>query len=195
MTSSEIAARLRVTSETVRQWSARFEAHLSAGATPTESRAQRRYNEDDAAVLAYVAQQRAEGLTFEAIEEQLTEGARGELPEEEAREEQGWGAAELPPVPVLVVQLRGAQIELQHTAAERDRLRDELRETQQRERDALERAARAEGKLEVYEALSTPQAPLQRTTDGKAGASGDTPAPVEERPHRSLWVRLFGRES
>lgn len=188
MTSSEIAARLRVTSETVRQWSSRFEAHLSAGATPTESRAQRRYNEDDAAVLAYVAQQRAEGLTFEAIEEQLTEGARGELPAGEASEGQEWEAAELPPVPVLVVQLRGAQIELQHTAAERDRLRDELRETQQRERDALERAARAEGRLEERDAQNAREAPSVPVEERNAAPR------EEERERRGFWARLFGRE-
>ena len=191
MTSSEIAARLRVTSETVRQWSTRFEAHLSAGATPTESRAQRRYNEDDAAVLAYVAQQRAEGLTFEAIEEQLTEGARGELPEGEASEGEGWEAAELPPVPVLVVQLRGVQIELQHTAAELTRVRDELRETQQRERDALERAARAEGRMEERDAREARE--TLGATGSTTGSGGTKAVPEEEPPPRSLWARLWGR--
>ena len=189
MTSGELAKRLGVSDQTIRSWSDRFAAFLSPLASPPASRdgprAVRTFTDEDAAALALVARLRSEARPYEEIAERLEAGERGEP----ARAEDPGEALEYPPAPVLWGQLQQARGELGTLREERDHLRGALAEEQARSRAAIERAARAEGRLEERDASEEREA--QRAAPRPVEPA--SPAPLEsESPPRSLWARLFG---
>src|SRR4051812_37278140 len=68
----QAATKLNVTATTVRNWSERFGAFLSASARPG-TQPERRFTEKDLTILEYVKQLKAEGFREEAIRERLAE--------------------------------------------------------------------------------------------------------------------------
>lgn len=167
ITTPELAKRLRISTETLRQWVLRFSEHLSEGVSRGEG-STRHFTEDDVLALALVAQMRNAGEPFEVIGERLATGQRGVL-EEDPEED----AEPLPPAPIVRQRIQALQQELEvarqdaqsaraqaeqaqgalgEVRASRDQLRADLLEAQQREREMLERAIRAEMRLEFYRA-------------------------------------------
>lgn len=185
LTSGELGKRLGLTAETIRTWSIRYSHHLSASVSHAPPGAARRYSTDDAEALAFVARERAAGESWESIDDRLGAGERVPLPQPESEGE----GLEYPPAPLLWGQLQQTRGELGAVTNERDRLREELGAARDRERAAIERAARAEGRLEEREAQSAPQRPPESATGGASVESGES----EERRPRSLWERLWGR--
>jgi DNA-binding transcriptional MerR regulator len=202
MNSKQLAEALRVSDETIRQWSdndhiSRF---LSRTAKQRGSGAKRRrYTEDDARVLSLVANMRADGWTFEDIETRLAGGEMGQWPprpreepqprqqpEPEPEEEETGTGLTIRQMTALIGEQRGT---IETLRGERDYLREKLDESEDARREALERASRAEGQLEVYKSLhegqSTPQ-PHQ----APPAPSSEQPAQAEQR--RRWWQRLLG---
>ena len=81
-TVGQVADRLGVTYPTVRNWSARYASHLSDNANPPTG-TERRYNERDVNVLAYVGQCVADKMRHDDIEEQLQSTSFGDVLEVE----------------------------------------------------------------------------------------------------------------
>jgi DNA-binding transcriptional MerR regulator len=157
-----------VTPQTVRSWCNEFNAFLSPGATPPAGQV-RNFGEDDIRVLALVARMRGDLASYEAIGAALDSGARADLPEEE--EQPHSGAL----VTRLTATLARYEGELEAVREERDYLRGQVVETQQREREALERAARAEA---IQEALREREAPH---------TAPQTPTEPAPRPWWKRW--------
>ena len=189
MTSGELAKRLGVSGETIRQWTARYASHLSPRATGAAPGEVRRYSRQDGEALALVASARAEGESWETIEERLSAGERGELREEPRGEGEG---LEYPPAPLLWGQLQEARGELGAVTNERDRLATALASEQEARREAIERAARAEGYVEALKALSGQGPPVANAGDDPTTKQGNDPAPPAPRSP-GFWDRLFGR--
>jgi len=162
--STELARRLGVSDATVRNWSDRYAEFLSEQGGGLDFGATRRFTEEDALVMATVAQLRTEGLTHEAIGAAIRRGRRAErvpdlpTPEEvEARERVDLvPQAEIQRWIDQVAFLRGEladlasryQAELDRLGAERDALMGDLKQ-ERGERAALERqTGRLEGELE-----------------------------------------------
>ena len=196
MTSGELGKLLAVSDQTIRNWSDRLAAFLSPEAAPPSEgsgpRPVRHYTPEDGAALALVAEMRRAARGYDEIAAALEAGQRGELPPGASEGAAGsWEGAELPPAPVLLVELRTAQIELKHALADRERLAGELAEERKARLDALERAARAEGRLEEREARGRESEAPSPPVEPQRGSVEAQPA---ERP-RSLWERLTGRGS
>jgi DNA-binding transcriptional MerR regulator len=172
-TVGDMASAFGVTPQTIRSWCSEFQAFLSPGATPPAGQA-RNINEDDIRVLALVARMRGELASYEAIGAALDSGQRADLPEPEIDEPPHSGAL----VTRLTATLARYEGELEAVREERDYLRGQLTESQQREREALERAARAEA---VHQALQDREAPQQATE-----------RPTE--PHARPWWKRLLRE-
>jgi DNA-binding transcriptional MerR regulator len=171
-TVGDMASAFGVTPQTVRSWCNEFNTFLSPGATPPAGQV-RNFGEDDVKVLALVARMRGELASYDAIGAALDSGARADLPEIEEQPHAG-GAL----VTRLTATLARYEGELEATREERDYLRGQLTESQQRERDALERAASAE-------------ATCQALQDGKASQQA-TASPTEP-PARPWWKRMIDR--
>ena len=194
MTSGELGKLLGVSDQTIRNWSDRLAAFLSPEAAPPSEgsgpRPVRHYTPEDGAALALVAEMRRAARGYDEIAAALEAGQRGELPQGASEgAADSWQGAELPPAPVLLVELRTAQIELRHATSERDRLREELAGERAARLEALERAARAEGRLEEREARGRESEAPSPSSGAEGGSVEAQPA---ERP-RSLWERLTGR--
>lgn len=71
---AEIAAQCKVTSNSIRNWSKEFRAHLSEGANAPE----RYYTDRDATVLRYISTLKQEGMKAHEIAERLAEMTFGE---------------------------------------------------------------------------------------------------------------------
>jgi DNA-binding transcriptional MerR regulator len=166
--SKYLAEALRVSDETIRQWS--DNDHISRFLSRTAKQRgtgarRRRYTEDDARVLSLVAAMRADGWTFEDIETRLSAGALGqwpprpreEPPQQEAapepEEETGTGLT-VRQMTALIGEQQGT---IETLREERDHLRGELATERQARLEALERAARAEATLEAREEQGSPQ--------------------------------------
>jgi DNA-binding transcriptional MerR regulator len=181
MNSKQLAEALRVSDETIRQWSdndhiSRF---LSRTAKQRGSGARRRrYTEDDARVLSLVASMRSDGWTFEDIETRLSSGEVGQWPPrprqdppprqeaapEPEPEETGTGLS-VRQMTALIGQQQGTIETLQE---ERDYLRGKLDESEEARREALERASRAEGQLDILKSLREEQSAPQPAQDAPA---------------------------
>ena len=122
----EVAKRINVHSNTVRNWSSEYAAFLSADAVGAGSGSRRRFTEHDAVILATIADLRAKGYTPTQVTEALQSGrvvdVLPNLPtpeEEEARRD-----VALVPVAQLeraLDEVRRIRDELERVTAERDR--------------------------------------------------------------------------
>jgi DNA-binding transcriptional MerR regulator len=79
-TAHDLSRLFNVSQQTIRQWSSEFETYLSARANPGSNRI-RAYSDEDAAVLALVAQMKEMGHVFQDIHIALANGQRGEVPD------------------------------------------------------------------------------------------------------------------
>lgn len=70
----------RVSVEAVRKWCIEFEAYLSPSANPGQGKT-RTLNQDDLEVMAFVAERRAAGASYNEIHVDLQNGQRGTIPE------------------------------------------------------------------------------------------------------------------
>ena len=149
-TFTDLQRSLDTTSPTLRRWSQDFSDYLSADANPGKG-ITRRYNNDDARVLALVAAMRQDNQTIEAIHAALAAGDRGQWPIDEPVEQ---------PEPAgddqtfaLVTQLTAAASQWEAIATTVTDERDNLRESLEAERDARLaaeiRATAAETELNV----------------------------------------------
>ncbi len=160
-TVGDMAGTFGVTPQTIRSWCSEFQTFLSPGATPPAGQA-RNINEDDIRVLALVAKMRGELASYEAIGAALDSGQRADLPE---IEEQPHSGALVTRLTATLARYEG---ELEAVREERDYLRGQVVEAQQRERDALERAARAEAVQEAQREREAPQSAPQTPTEPTA---------------------------
>ena len=140
----ELAKRLDVHPNTIRSWSDDFESLLSQGAIGRAPGAKRRFTDDDALILATIADMRNDGIGFDDIRAAIENGKRVDvlpaLPteaEEEARQN-----VKLVPLP----EYQRALDEVKRLAAQVDDLRVE--------RD-LAMAKRQEGVAELNEQIRT----------------------------------------
>ncbi len=176
-TVGDMASAFGVTPQTVRSWCNEFNAFLSPGATPPAGQV-RNFGEDDIKVLALVASMRGDLASYEAIGAALDSGARADLPEEEEQPHAG-GAL----VTRLTATLARYEGQIEEIRQERDHLRGELAQTQQREREALQQAAHLTGKLEALQGGEAPHSAPQTPTE----------PPPSEPARRPWWKRVTGR--
>jgi DNA-binding transcriptional MerR regulator len=143
-TIGEAARRFGVSPQTVRGWCDTFKEFLSPSATPPMGET-RILTLEDLEALALVAKMRQALSATDSIKAALAAGERVELEEEPGEEF-------YPPAPVLAAELARREGQLEELREERDYLRDRLAQEQAARLEALERAARAEAKLETSEA-------------------------------------------
>jgi len=176
---------------TIRRWSAEFADFLSEGANPEKGQ-DRIYDDDDAAVLALVAEMRKNRNNKpDDIKNALLDGRRGEWSPEGEGEQQE-------PSTALVTQLTAAvshwEAIANTTADERDYLREQIEKERQRYETVLERAISAEKQLAIYES-STPEKSEKSQPTRADETPGDdietaTPAaPASDKP-LSIGERL-----
>jgi len=159
---------------TIRYWSKQYADFLSDDANPGKGET-RIYSDDDGRVIAFIAEMRNEGQTFENISASLAAGERGQWPIDDKKTRQD-ADREGEPVDnrtmALVTQLtaKAASLEGENKALteERDYLRTQY-ET------AIERATIAETKLEILTSSSTETAP-----ESQPPPVDDTPGPAIE---------------
>lgn len=177
LTRADLASRLGVSVSVLRKWEDLFSSWLVTPKGVKGYGAAKVYDPQDARVLALVHKMRQEGQTLEQIAEGLSSRlatAADELP------------ADLPMLPDrpqevslqsyvdLSGRLQATEGELSAVLEDRDYLRGQVNELQDRLLDAERRAAAAEGKLELLHDLAPP-------------GPGDKARP-------SLWDRLLGRQ-
>jgi DNA-binding transcriptional MerR regulator len=169
-TTGDLATRFGVTKQTVRAWTAEFADYLTVEANPPGKGKARVYNDADLSVMATVAHGRSQGRSFGDIHTELQQGRTvppGEVPPKTQPR------AEFAPVAMLeqFAQRLATQYEGQiaQLANERDYLRQELKEEKAAKEEAIDRAARAEARLEALQ---------------------DQQEEQEARP--GFWRRLFG---
>jgi len=181
LTRAELAERLDVSVGALRKWEAQFSQWIETPAGVKGFGAPRVFSPHDVLVFATIAKARREGKGIDAIRAELDErmaaAARDEAlgvdPLEDAR-----GEAE-PPARVHLAlymdtarQLEATEGALTATSAERDYLRERVRELEAAIVDAERRAARAEGERDM----------LAATAD----------ADKEKTRPPGFWQRFFG---
>ncbi len=178
-TVGDLARAYDVSPQTIRVWCKQFEGYLSDQAKPTTGET-RIFNENDIGVLALVGLMRAnDRASYEEIREALEAGKRAAIPDD-APGDTGETQPGAEMVTVLTATLARYEGQIEEIRQERDYLRGELTEAQQREREALERAARLEGRLEAQQGREAPQSAPEPPTEA-----------TEAQPaRRSLWDRL-----
>ena len=158
LTRAELATRLGVSVGALRKWEAEFSQWITTPPGVKGYGQARVFNPHDVIVFATIAKARREGRKLDDIRAELDEriaavsrdAALGESPLDVAL-----GEAE-PPARVqlalymdTVKMLEATEGELHATAAERDYLRERLRELEDKLVDAERRAARAEGERDM----------------------------------------------
>jgi len=154
---------------TIRGWSKQYADFFSPSANPPKGKT-RIYSDDDGRVMAFIAEMRNEGQTFETISASLAAGERGKWPpddDETRQDDDAEGEQVNNRTMALVTQLtaKAASLEGENKTLieERDYLRNEVKA-------ALERATIAETKLSIYESQ-----PPEKTLEPQ-------PLPVESTP-------------
>jgi DNA-binding transcriptional MerR regulator len=167
----EVARRFGVNPQTIRQWSEQFAPYLSESANPKRGNT-RHFTMDDLQVFALVAYMRGRDATFEDIRTALQSGQRGlmmelatssGLPSDSAEPPMGGVSAGgyLARVEDLAQNLGFVRGELSRVEGELATEREAHERTRQRESEARERAARAEGVLEASQKQLPPPLPSE----------------------------------
>ena len=177
-TVTELARAFDVTPPTIRRWTSEFSDSLSDYANAPKGKT-REYTDNDAAILAKVAEMRRVNADYETISAALADGDRGQWPVEPdqpagpAQDAPGQDQNTFALVSQLTAKAANLEGELNATKQERDRLLDEVKEARQDAQDAAGRATIAETELRILKDL-TEQKP-----------------PQEE--NLTWWQRVFGR--
>ena len=158
LTRAQLAQRIGFSAAVLRKWEKDFAEFVTSPAGVKGLAKARLYNVDDVLLFATIAQLRTEGLSLDAIRAklperlaqaraQLDEGlatARDYLPTETQQQH-----VALSLFMDTARQLEATEGELTATSAERDYLRERLRELEDKLVDAERRAARAEGERDM----------------------------------------------
>ena len=158
LTRAQLAQRIGFSAAVLRKWEKDFAEFVTSPAGVKGLAKARLYNLDDVLLFATIAQLRTEGLSLDAIRAklperlaqaraQLDEGlatARDYLPTETQQQH-----VALSLFMDTARQLEATEGELTATSAERDYLRERLRELEDKLVDAERRAARAEGERDM----------------------------------------------
>jgi DNA-binding transcriptional MerR regulator len=180
---------------TIRHWASNFDSFLSPGANPAKGQ-RRRFNHDDAEVIALIAELRQEYKSYETITAALAAGDRGQWPPEgnqaahdDAGETRTGEGVSLALVTQLTARAASLEGELKATKAELDRRLAEIDDLKTAVRDAEKRATRAETIIGVQ--LETPTAPNVQSGAGSGGedATAETPpAKLTRRQRLANWI-------
>lgn len=161
MKTGQLAKRLKVAPSTVRYWAGEYADYLSERATGRSKGSVRRFNDDDALVLATVADLRDKGLTPEQIHRALANGQRvdnvPELPTEE--EQQARDSVALVPVSELNRALdlvRNLENQINKLEEDRDTLRISRDAANERIGELQRELGEARGKLQALETERQP---------------------------------------
>jgi DNA-binding transcriptional MerR regulator len=163
MKTGELAALLRVSENTLRNWSREYAEFLTERGRGAQPGATREFDEHDVYTLATIAELRDRGLTINQVKSDLRGGYRAvKLPQrgdpdiEAARDRVELVPAEAINLWMERVQNLQAELarlvemhqaEVQRLVSERDEARSEAKESQDRRIDAEKRAARLEGEI------------------------------------------------
>jgi DNA-binding transcriptional MerR regulator len=224
MTSGDLAKRLNVTDQTIRAWTKEFSEHLSEGAKREGET--RYFNDDDAGALALIAEMRAHRAKPPIIAQALKDGQRGRLPAVEERADlagTGTGLTVQQMVAAIGEQrgeikvLREQIADLKHELdqerakaptllADRQRVRDtekalerleaQLADERAARLDTLERATKAETRLEMLQGQQSQQAQPNTPARPEAPTEPQAAPSVEgqrEAPRKSWLDWLRGR--
>lgn len=147
MQTGEIAERLGVSDNTIRNWSREYANYLSEKGAGLRPGATRAFTQDDVIVLATIAEYRDSGLTHEQISDLLDEGKRTALipppppmNEDRVRENVELTTRERAEVEILTARLNMLQAQFAQALQEREA-------AVQAERDALKRIDELHGEL------------------------------------------------
>ncbi len=172
-TTGELAARLSVSRDTIRNYARDFGEFLSKEATGLEPNARRRYSEHDALVLATAADLRSRGLTVEQVRESLRSGRLVDV---------------LPDVPSPAETEARQNIAL-IARAEFDRALDRVAQLES-ELDGLR--SERDRAIERWQAdTSELNSHIQRLEGELGQARGELMALKAERQPSAYWVRLL----
>jgi len=177
LTRAQLAQRIGFSAAVLRKWERDFAEFVTSPAGIKGMAKARVYNADDVVLFATIAQLRGEGYPLDRIRELLPD----RLAQARARLDEGLAAAQdyLPAETEqqqvalsLYVDVRG-QLEategaLSATSAERDYLRERVRELEDKLVDAERRAARAEGERDML--AGRPASWWQRLFSGRKEA-------------------------
>ena len=135
---------------TIRQWSKTFGDFLAPGANPPKGEI-RTYSNEDAQVIALIANMRQERASYETIRAALAAGDRGQWPIESNQAPQdapGQQDNALALINQLTVKASSLEGELGAIKGERDHLREQLETERDARLTAEIRAASAEAQIE-----------------------------------------------
>ena len=182
LTRAELSERLGVSVGALRKWEAEFNQWITTPPGVKGYGAPRVFNPHDVLVFATIAKARREGKRIDAIRAELDErldaterdAALGESPLDTALgEEQQPARVQLALYVDTLRQLEATEGELKATSAERDFLRERLRELEDKLVDAERRAAAATAERDMLAA---------RPTEGER----------EDAKPLTFWQRFFG---
>lgn len=177
LTRADLASRLGVSVSVLRKWEDFFASWLVTPKGVKGYAAVKVYDPQDVRVLSLVYKMRQEGKTLEQVKEDLSDRLAT------AADELTPALPMLPDRPQEVSiqayvelggRLQATEGELRAVSEDREYLRGQVRELQDRLLDAERRAATAEGKLDLLQ--------------------GQAPSSQEEKPRPSLLDRLLGRQ-
>jgi DNA-binding transcriptional MerR regulator len=150
---------LGVTPATIRRWSGEFSDYLSRHASPPPGET-RVFSDDDAAVLALVAEMRRVNIDLETITAALAAGERGQWPPDNRQDDAGeTQQAPMALVTQLTAKASSLEGELKATKTELDRRIAELKDAQDAARESEKRATIAETKLEALSIMGDDETP------------------------------------
>lgn len=157
----DIAKRLDIHPNTVRNWSDEYTRFLSGGAVGKAPGTRRRYNDQDALVLATIASLRNQGLKPAQIVEALENGRLVETlpPLPTAEEEAARASIELVAMPEytrVLDQLRSAELEKQRIITERDSAYLARDKANERIAELQHEIGQLQGRLEALESERLP---------------------------------------
>jgi len=185
---------LGVTPATIRRWSGEFSDYLSRHASPPRGET-RVFSDDDAAVLALVAEMRRVNIDLETITAALAAGERGHWPPDNRQDDAGQAqtadGAPMALVTQLTAKASSLEGELKATKTELDRRIAELKDAQNAARDAEKRATIAETKLEAVSILGD----SETSPGGEISTANETSSqdesedkPLTRRQRLGNWI-------
>jgi DNA-binding transcriptional MerR regulator len=153
----DLAARLRVSGTTIRNWADRFSDFMEPGATPPPGQI-RAYSEQDALVLATIAREADRRAPTDEIKRLLKDESNlvtelpTLLPTTVSPAPKGSEGRALAQVQKLTWELAQSQHEIIRLEAELERTREEREKGQARVEELLRKIGALERELELYEA-------------------------------------------
>lgn len=168
----EVAKRLKVHANTIRNWADEYAAHMSPDALGQAPGGKRRFTEDDLRILATVAELRGQGIGADKIRDALADGRRADIipplptPEEESAR-QSIALIPLPEYTRILDLLKSREEELARVISERD------------------------SALSDKDTLNSKIADLQREIGQLQGRLESVQQVIQERQPAEFWLRVI----